>query len=135
MYIGVACADDYAVVAVEPQIAVETITPGTHRDEKPEQGRAVSNRCRRHRSVVNIVFDVAVHPVDHSGGKRAQNERQQHPVLAETIAREYEEIEADVLVVERVVCTIGYVIEKLQVEDPIAGFSSGRKQSEITCTA
>ena len=85
MYIGVASADDDAVVAVEQQIAVEAVRPGLRREEKAEQRRAVSNRCRRHRSVVNIVFDVAVHPVDRSGEKRAQNECKQHPVLDEDI--------------------------------------------------
>jgi len=84
---------------------------------------------------VNIVFDVAVHPVDHSGGKRAQNDCEQHSVLDDDIGRQYEEIETDVLVVERVACTIGYVIEILQVDAPIAGFSRRHQQSEITCTA
>ena len=37
MYIGVTCADDHAVVAIEQQIAVETIGPGLHREEKAEQ--------------------------------------------------------------------------------------------------
>jgi hypothetical protein len=37
MYIGVVCADDYAVVAVEQQIAVETIGPRLHREEKTDQ--------------------------------------------------------------------------------------------------
>src|SRR5258708_5679898 len=135
MYMGVACADHHAVVAVEKQIPVAIVGPGLHGEEETEQRRAVSNCCRRHRSVMNVVFDFAVHPVDHSGEKRAQNECQQHPVLDEDIGRQYEEIETDVLVVERVVCTIGYVIEKLQVDAPIAGFSRGHQQSEITCTA
>jgi hypothetical protein len=32
----VACPDDHAVVAIEQQIAVETIGPGLHREEKAE---------------------------------------------------------------------------------------------------
>jgi hypothetical protein len=108
MNVSVARADDNAVVAVEQQITVEIVGPGLHREDETEQPRAVSNCCRRHRSVVNIVFDVAVHPVDQSGGKRAQNDCEQHPVLDDDIGRQYEEIETDVLAVERVACTIGY---------------------------
>src|SRR6202022_5061343 len=118
MYIGVACADDDAVVAIKQQITVETVGPGLHDEEETEQRRAVSNCCRRHRSAMTVVFDVAVHPVDRSGKKRAQNECEQHPVLDEDIGRQYEEIETDVLVVERVVCTIGDMIEKLQDDAP-----------------
>src|SRR5216684_2808278 len=135
MDVSVACADDYAVVAVEQQIAVETIRPGLHREEKAEQRRAVSNCCRRHRSVMNVVFDVAVHPVDHSGEKRAQNEGEQHPVLDDDIDRQHEEIETDVLVVERFVRTIGHAIEKLQENVPIADFYRGNQQSNQTCRA
>src|ERR1700726_853359 len=112
MYIGVACADDYAVVAVEQQIAVETIGPRLRREEKTDQRRAVSDHCRRHRSVVRVVFDVAVDPVDRSGEKSAQNEGEQHPVLDEDIGWQREKIEADVLVVERIVYAIWHVIEK-----------------------
>ena len=95
----------------------------------------MSDRCRRHRSVMNVVFDVAVHPVDRSGEKRAQNECEQHPVLDEDIGRQYEEIETDVLVEERIVCAIGHVIEKLQDDAPIADFCRGNQQSEQTCAA
>jgi hypothetical protein len=37
MYIGVACADDNAIVAVEQQIAVETVGPSLHGEEKTDQ--------------------------------------------------------------------------------------------------
>src|SRR5437899_4922060 len=113
MYIGVACADDHAIVAIKQQITVKTVGPGLDDEEETEQRRAVSNCCRRHRSSMSVVFDVAVHPIDHSGEKRAQNECEQHPVLDEDICWQHEEIETDVLVEERVVCTIGDVIEKL----------------------
>src|SRR5882672_6687259 len=135
MYIGVACAHNYAVVAVEQQIAVEAIGPSLHREEKADQRGAMSNHCRRYRSVVNVVFDLAVHPVDRSGEERAQNECEQHPVFDEDIGRQYEEIETDVLVEERVVCTIGDVIEKLQDDAPIADFDHSNQHSEQTCTA
>src|SRR5882762_5324297 len=135
MYIGVTRANDDAIVAIEQQITVESVGPGLHDEEETEQRRAVSNCCRRHRSTMNIVFDVAMHEVDRSGEKRAQNECEQHPVFDENIGREYEEIETDVLVEERVVCTIGDVIEKLQDDAPIADFCRGNQQREQTCTA
>ena len=84
--------------------------------------------------MVNVVFDVAVHPVDRSGEKRAQNEGKQHPVLDEDISGQREEIEADVLVVERIVHAIGNLIEKPQQDAPVAGFCHGDKQSEQTRT-
>src|SRR5258706_1865994 len=135
MYIGVTCAADDAVVAIEQQIAVETVGPGLDDEEETEQRRAVSNCCRRHRSSMAVVFDVAVHPIDHSGEKRAQNECEQHPVFDEDICRQYEEIETDVLVEERVICTIGDVIEKLQDDAPISDLCRGNQHSEQTCTA
>src|SRR3984957_17431088 len=95
----------------------------------------MSDHCRRHRSVVNVVFDVAVHPVDRSGEKGAQNEGEQYPVLDEDIGWQREKIEADVLVVERIVYAIWHVIEKLQEDAPVAGFCRGDQQSEQTCTA
>src|SRR3984957_3215708 len=84
---------------------------------------------------MSIVFDVTLRPVDRCGEKRAQNKGEQHPVLEDDIGRQHEEIETDVLVVERILCTIGYVIEKLQKNAPIAGFCSGDQQSQQTCTA
>ena len=35
MDIGIACADDHAVVAVEQEIAIQTIGPGLHREHRP----------------------------------------------------------------------------------------------------
>src|SRR6266404_5521916 len=135
MYIGITCTDDDAVVAIEQQITVETEGPGLDDEEQSEQRRAMGNCCRRHRSAMNGVFDVAMHPIDRSGEKRAQNECEQHPVFDEDIGRQYEEIETDVLVEERVVCTVGDVIEKLQDDAPIADFCRGNQQREQTCTA
>src|SRR5258708_11362089 len=134
MYIGVTRANDDAIVAIEQQITVESVGPGLHDEEETEQRRAVSNCCRRHRSMMNIVFDVAMHKVDRSGEKRAQNECEQHPVFDEDVGREHEEIETDVVVEERVVCTIGDVIEKLQDNAPIADCCRGNEASEQACT-
>src|SRR6476661_7507984 len=128
MYIGVTCADDDSVVAIEQQITVETVRPGLYDEEEREQRRAMSNCCRRHRSVMNVVFNVAMHPVDRSGEKRAQNECEQHAVFDDDIGRQYEEIETDVLIEKRIVCTIRDVIEKLQDDAPIADFCRGNHQ-------
>src|SRR5258708_12347482 len=95
MYIGVACAHNYAVVAVEQQIAVEAIGPSLHREEKADQRGAMSNHRRRHRSAMNDVFDVAMDPVDRSAKKRAQNEGNKHPISNENIDRPYEDIETN----------------------------------------
>ena len=135
MHIGVTRADDDAVVAIEQQITVENVRPGLHDEEESKQRRAVSDCCRRHRSMMNVVFDVAVHPVDRRGEKRAQNECEQHPVFDEDIGRQHEEIETDVLVEERIVCAVGNVIEKLQDGAPITHFCRGNQQREQTCAA
>src|SRR3981189_3127171 len=84
---------------------------------------------------MNVVFDVAMQPVDRSGEKRAQNQCEQHPVFDEDIGRQYEEIETDVLVEERVVRTRGDVIENPQEDTPIADSYRGHQQSEQTRTA
>src|SRR2546426_12816743 len=75
MDVGVARADHHPVVAVEQQIAVETVGPGLHREEEAEQHRAVGNCCRRHRPALGVVLDMAVDPIDRSGEERAQEER------------------------------------------------------------
>ena len=46
MDVGVARTDHHPIVAVEQQIAVETVGPGFHREEEAEQHRAVGDRCR-----------------------------------------------------------------------------------------
>ncbi len=134
MYICVARADDDAVVGVEQEIAVESIGPSLHHEEQAGQRRAVRNHRRRHRSVVNVVFDVAAQPVNRSGEKRTQDECKQHPVLDRDIGGQREEIEADVLVVERIVRARRHVIEKPQEDAPVAGFRRGDQQREQTRT-
>src|SRR5258706_1269728 len=84
---------------------------------------------------MNVVFDVAVHPIDQSGEKRAENESEQHPVLDDDVGRQYEEIETDVLAVERVVRTKGHAVEKMQEDVPIADFYRGNQQSNQACRA
>ena len=90
----------------------------------------MGDRCRRHRSALGVVLDVAVHPIDRSGEERAQEEREQHPILDDDIGGQRKEIEADVLVVERVVRAIGHVIEELQEDAPVVDLSPGDKHSE-----
>src|SRR5260370_9087597 len=76
-----------------------------------------------------VELDIAAHPVDHSGKKRAENEGEQHPVLDDDIGGQYEEIETDVLVVERVVRAKGHAVEKLQEDVPIADVNRGNQES------
>src|ERR1700687_1856039 len=83
---------------------------------------------------MSVVLDVAAHPIDRSGEKRAENESEQHPVLDADIGGQREEIKADVLVVERIICAVWQLIEKLQEDTPVAGFYGGDQQSEQTCT-
>ena len=130
MDVGIACAADHAVVAIEQEIAVETVGPGLHREQETGQRRAVGNRGRRHRSVVNVVFDVAARPIDRSGEQHAHDDREQHPVLDRDIGGQREEIEADVLAVERIVGAVRHVIEELQEDAPVAGFRRADQRCE-----
>ena len=134
MDVGVARADDDAVVAVEQQIAVEAVGPGLHREQKTGQRRAVRNHRRRDRAVVSVIFDVAAHPIDRSRKQRAQDDGEQHPVLDRDIGRQREKIEADVLVVERILRAIRHLVEKLQEDAPVAGLACGDQHSEQTRT-
>ncbi len=65
-----------------------------------------------------------------SGEERAQEKREQHPILDNDIGWQRKEIEANVLVVERVVRAIGHLIEEPQEDAPIADLSPGDKHSE-----
>src|SRR6478752_1736647 len=84
---------------------------------------------------MHVVFDLAVYPVDNSGEQRTQNEGEQHPVLDDDVGGQYEQIETDVLVEERVVCTIGHAIKKLQEDVPITNLNRGNQQSYQSCSA
>src|SRR5262245_65684408 len=108
MDVGIARTDHHPVIAVEQQIAVETVGPGLHREEETEQHRAVSDRSWRYRTAMGVVLDVAVNPIYRSGEECAQQERAQHPILDDDIGGQHEEIEADVLVVERIISAKGH---------------------------
>jgi len=71
-----------------------------------------------------------VDPIDHSGEERTQQEREQHPILDDDIRGQRKEIEPDVLVVERVICAIGHVIEEPQEDAPVVDLSPGDKHCE-----
>ena len=87
MDVGVARADHHPIVAIEQQIAVETVGPRFHREKEPEKHRSVSDCCRRHRPPLDIVLNVAVHPIDCSGEERAQEEGEKHPIFDYDIGR------------------------------------------------
>jgi len=82
---------------------------------------------------MKVVFDIAVHPVDRRGEKRAANEREHDPVFDEDIGGQREEIEADVLVVERIVYALWHLIDKPQEDTPVADFCGGDEQSDQSC--
>src|SRR5215471_6538436 len=130
MNVGVARADHHPVVTVQQQIAVETVRPGLHGEEKAEQHRAVSDHCRQYRPALAVVLDTALHPTDRSGKERAQEEREQHPILDGDTGRQRKEIEADVLIVKRVVRAIGYLMEEPQEDAPVVDLSPGDKHSD-----
>src|SRR3977135_3581180 len=81
MNVGVACTDHYSIIAVEQQVAIETVGPRLHGKEKAEKHRAVGNCCRRYRPSLSLVFDVAMHPIDESSEERAHEEREQGPIF------------------------------------------------------
>ena len=135
MDVGVARANDYPVVAVEQQIAVETVGPGLHCEKEAEQHRAVGDCCRRYRPALNGILDVAVYPIDRSGEERAQEERKKHPILNCDISGQRKKIKADVIVEEWVARTIGHLIEELQEDAPIVDLSPGNKRREDTGAA
>ena len=118
MDVGVARADHHPVVAVEQQIAVETVGPCFYREEETKQHGAVGDCCWRHRWALSGMFDVAVYPIDRSGEERAQEKREKHPILGCDIGRQRKEIKADVIAVEWVVRAIGHLIEELQEDTP-----------------
>src|SRR5258707_648923 len=132
---AIARADHHPVVAEEEQIAVETIRPSLQQEEEAEQYRAVGDRCWRHRPTLDVVLDVAVHPINRSGKERAQEQRQQHPILDNDIGGQRKKIEAYVLVVERVVRPIGHLKDEPQEDVPVADLYRGDKQGEETGAA
>ena len=127
MYISVTCANDDTVVAIQQEITVESISeprpsPTKRRASNAEPCAITVGDIR---SMMHVVFDVAVHPIDRRSEKRAQNKCEQHPVFEKDIRQQHEEIETDVLVKERIVGAVGNVIEKLQDGAPIAHFRRG----------
>src|SRR5262249_40217773 len=130
MDVGVARAHDYAIIAVEQQITVETIGPGLHSEKEPEQRRAVAYCCGRYRPTLSGIFDVAVHPINRPSEERAQNEREKHPIFDCDISRQRKEIETNILVIKWVACAIGHLIEEPKEDAPIVDLSPGDKDGE-----
>src|SRR5215831_8018112 len=74
-------------------------------------------------------------PVDRSSEERAQEGREQHPILDDAIYGQRKEIEADVIAVEWVIHAIGHVIEKPQEDAPVVDLSPGDKHCEDASAA
>ena len=135
MDVSVARADDHPVVAIEQQIAVESVGPGLHREKEAKQHRAVGDHCRRYRPALGAIFDVAVDPIDRSREECAQEEREKHPILDCDVSGQRKEIEANVIVEDGVARAIRHLIEELQEDSPIAHLSPGDKRGEDTSAA
>ena len=130
MDIGIAGTHHHAVIAVEQQIAVETVGPGLHRKEQAEQHRAMGDRGWRDRSALGVIFDIAPDPVHHSREQRAQKERPQQPVLDSQIGGQRKQIEADVPAEERIACAKRCLMEVTQEHSPIVNLSPADKHGE-----
>src|SRR5262249_51927578 len=119
MNVGVARSNDHAVVAVEEEEAVETIGPGLHREEETQQSGAMRDGCGRHPSASLVEHDVAMRPIHRTGDESAPDERQQHPILDRDIGGKREEIEADVLAVERIALSVWRLVDEPKDHVPV----------------
>ena len=130
MEIGVAGADDDAVVAVEQQVAVEAVGPGLHREVEAEQRRGMGEDAARQPSRPLVELDVAVRPIHDTGDCRAEDHEQQQPVLERDIGRQREEIEADVLAEHRIARAVGHLVEEAKHDVPVRELDEGGQQAE-----
>ena len=101
MNIGVAGADDNAVVVVEQEVAVQGVSPGLDREKEAEQRGAMGDGGGRNAPGRRIQTDVAVQEVNCAGDEAGQQKQPQQPILDRDIDRQREEVEADVLVEQR----------------------------------
>ena len=130
MEIGVARADDDAVVAVEQQEAIERVGPGLDREVQAEQHRAVDEGGGRQAARRPVELDVALHPIDRAGQGGAEEQEQQQPVLERDIGRQREEIEADVLAEDRVALAIGHLVKEAKGHLPVRELDRSGQQAE-----
>ena len=130
MEIGVAGADDDAVVAVEQQVAVEAVGPGLHREVEAEQRRGMGEHAARQPPRPLVELDVAVRPIHDTGDCRAEDHEQQQPVLERDIGRQREEIEADVLAEHRIARAVGHLVEEAKHDVPVRELDEGGQQAE-----
>ena len=130
MNIGVAGADDDPVIVVEQEVAVQGVSPGLDHEKDPEQCGAVRNRGGRNAPGRRIETDIAVREVDQAGHDAGQQKQPQQPVLDRDIDRQREEIEADVLVEQRIIPAVRRLVDEPEDEVPPAGLAQSDQQSE-----
>jgi hypothetical protein len=130
MNVGVACAHDDAVVAVEQEVAVQSVSPGLDREEGAEQRGAVGDGCGRDAPGLRIQLDVAVREIYCPSHERGQRKQPKEPVLDRDIDRQREEVEADVLVEQRIVSAVRRLVEEAEDKVPVSGLAPGDQKPE-----
>src|SRR3982074_3796168 len=107
---GVASTDHYSIIAVEQQVAIETVGPRLHGKEKAEKHRAVGNCCRRYRPSLGLGFANPAHPINYSSEERAHEEREQGPIFHSLLGCHRTQTQSIVFVLKRFVRAIRHVI-------------------------
>ena len=130
MDIGVACPDHDAVVVVEQEVAVQRVGPGLHREIEPQQRGAMRDGGGRDAPGPRVRIDFAMHEVHRSGHEAAQEQDQQHPVLERDVDRKREEVEADVLVEQRIVLAVRHLVDEPEDQVPLTGLAHRDQQSD-----
>ena len=77
-----------------------------------------------------IQIDVAMHEVNRSGHQGAQEQDQQQPVLERDVDRQRKQVEADVVVEQRIVLAVRHLIDEPQDQVPLAGLAHRDQQSD-----
>jgi hypothetical protein len=129
MDIAVARPDHDAVVLVEQQEAVQRVGPGLHCEIEPQQRGAMCNGGGRYAPRPTVQIDFAVHEVHRSGHEGAQDQGQQHPILECDVDRQGEEVEADVLVKQRIVLSVRHLVDEPEDQVPFTGLAHRDQQS------
>src|SRR5271166_3955199 len=99
MDIGVSGPNNHAIVAIEKEITVEPIGPCLHGEEEPqESGTVGDHRGGRWRRCSED--EISLHKIERASEKRAQDERQQHPILDGDRGGKRKKIESEIFPVE-----------------------------------
>ena len=133
MNVGIAGADDDPVVVVEQEVTVQRIRPGLHHEKEAEQRGAMGDGGGRNAPRGRILTDVAVREVNCAGHQAGQHKQPQQPVLDRDVDRQREEVEADVLVEQRIAPTVRRLVEEPEDQVPSAGLAECDQEFEDNC--